>query len=271
MLTINNMSAQFAASMINNINAAMQKNQTNLTTGKRINSAADGAAAFTISSQFETQLSAIKAAQDNVSNGTNLVSTAESSIDTIQKMLVKAQTLALSSSDNSSDANAKAANDTELQDILTSIDRIANNTKFGTTSLLDGTFTNKNLQIGTAAADTYSLSISSMKVAGLALTGVAVDTDAHASAALTKIQTALDTVTQERGKLGNVVNNVLNVQQDTLAIQYQNIKSANTTISSTDMAAEQSAYTANQTRLQIAMAMLSQSNQMNGLVLNLFK
>lgn len=110
-----------------------------------------------------------------------------------------------------------------------------------------------------------------MQVSGLSLTGIAVDTDTHATSALTKIQTALDSVTQERGKLGNVVNNVLNVQKDTLNIQLQNIQSANNTISATDMAAEQSAYSANQTRLQIAMAMLSQSNQMSGLVLNLFK
>lgn len=271
MLTLNNISSLNAALQVNALNDALTKNQRNLTTTKKINSAADGSAAFVISTQFETQISGIKAVQENVSNSINLVNSAESTIDTIQKMLTKAQTLALNSADNSSDSNAKTANDTELQDILTSIDRIAQSTKFGNTNLLDGTFKNKNLQIGIGSSDTYSLSIGDMQVSGLSLTGIAVDTDTHATSALTKIQTALDSVTQERGKLGNVVNNVLNVQKDTLNIQLQNIQSANNTISATDMAAEQSAYSANQTRLQIAMAMLSQSNQMSGLVLNLFK
>jgi len=271
-LTINtNISSLQAAYQINTISKSLQKNQQRLTTGYRINSAADGPAALIISVKFASQIAGMEQAQQNVSNGTNLVQSADKTLETVQKMLIAAKKLALDSLDGTRDSSARTANDLELTNQIASIDRITKNTKFAGNVLLDGTFTAKNLQIGDGAGQTYALTISDMTATGLSINASKVDTVANATTALDSINAAIDSVSAERGRLGAIQSNVLDTQAETLNIQLENIKAAKATVDATDTVAEQAEMTKNQTRLQIAMFMLQQSNQNAGLVLSLFR
>lgn len=271
-LSINtNISGIRTANQINILNALMTKNQERLTSGYKINRASDSPAALVIATKFSSQIAGFEAAKANVANGINLVQSADKTLETFQTLLTQAKKLALDSMDGTRDASARTANNSELTNIIASIDRMANNTKFGGNKLLDGSFTNKNLQIGDDASQVYSLSVTDMRTSALGINSSTVDTAANATTALTAIDAAIDSVAAERGRLGAIQANVLETQSSTLDIQLENIKAAKATVDEVDPVAEQAEYTKNQTRLQIAMAMLTQSNQMQGLVLNLFR
>jgi len=271
-LSINtNIAGIRAANQVNILNTLMSKNQERLTTGYRINRAADGPAALIIATKFGSQIAGLEAAKSNVANGINLVQSADKTLETFQTLLTQAKKLALDSMDGSRDTDARTANNSELANIIASIDRMAANTKFGGNKLLDGSFSAKTLQIGDDASQTYSLTINDMRSAALGINASTVDTAANATTALAAIESAIDDVSAERGRLGAIQANVLETQSSTLDIQLENLKAAKATVDEVDPVSEQAEYTKNQTRLQIAMAMLSQSNQMQGLVLNLFK
>ena len=133
---LNNSSAINAYNILTSVNDQMAKSQQRLSTGKKLTT--DGPADLVISKQFESQISGINAALKNVDNATNLVKTAESSMDEMNKLLDRAKTLSLSSMDGTKSSVERTANNQELQNIIESITRIADTTKFGSKNLLNG-------------------------------------------------------------------------------------------------------------------------------------
>ena len=120
---------------------AISSSLEKLSSGLKINRAADDAAGLIISEQMRAQLSGISQAIDNTETAVAMVQTAEGALDEMNSLLNKARELALhAANDGANDTNQLAADQSELDNIISSIDRIANNTQFGTKKILDGTF-----------------------------------------------------------------------------------------------------------------------------------
>lgn len=282
MLSINtNSSAINALNTINRINKEMMRTQERLATGKKINSAADNPAGLVIAKQLESQLAGVTQAIDNTKTAVSLVKTAEAAHDEMNKLLEKAKKLTLSNLDAATSAEAKVANQTELNNIVDSIERIADNTKFGTTKLLDGSFTGKKFQIGGNAGETVSLDIDDMQTANLGtgggggianLAGVkGLDsTSADYNDVLAVLDDAINDVTSQRGALGAFQTNTLESNLNSLVVTKEQLTASKSVIEDADMAEESVQLNKQLAQYQLALMTLQQSNQRSGQILSLF-
>jgi flagellin len=136
---VNNVSAVTAQNNLSRVSGMLNKSLERLSSGLKINRGADGPAALVISEQQRAQIAGLSQAIENSSKAVNMVQTAEGALNEINRMLVKARSLSLDSANAGvNDADALAANQAEIKNLLDTIDRIASNTQFGTKKLLDG-------------------------------------------------------------------------------------------------------------------------------------
>jgi flagellin len=271
-LTINtNIQSLFATGQLNSVSKALSLNQERLASGKIINKAADDPAGLIISTKFGSQIAGVEQALKNVDNAINLVQTADKSLGTMETLLKRAKQLALDSMDGTKSTAQRTANNQELQEIISSIDRTAKNTKYGSVQLLDGTFSSKNFQIGESAGESYTMSINNMDATALTINALTVDTEANAANALTAIENASDTVSAERGRLGGIQKNSFEAIKSVLDTQKENLSAAKESIEATDYTTEVAEMNKNNVRLQVATMALQMANQNTGLVLSLLK
>jgi flagellin len=282
MLSINtNSSAINALNTINRINKEMMITQQRLATGKKINSAADNPAGLVIAKQLESQLSGVTQAIDNTKTAVSLVKIAEAAHDEMNKLLEKAKKLTLSNLDAATSDEAKVANQTELDNIADSIERIADNTKFGTTKLLDGTFTAKIFQIGGNAGETVSLTITDVQtdnlgsgngggLANLAAIKGLDSTTADYEDVLTVLDKSISDVTTQRGALGAFQTNTLESNLNSLIVSKEQLIASKSVIEDADMAEESVQLNKQMAQYQLALMTLQQSNQRSGQILSLF-
>jgi flagellin len=139
-LTItNNISSLNAQNSLERTNGSLAKSLERLSTGLKVNRGADGPAALVISEQQRAQIAGLRTAIDNTNKAVSLVQTGEGALNEVNKLLNKVRTLAVDSANSGvNDATAQAANQAEIGNILTTIDRITSTTKFGTKNLFDG-------------------------------------------------------------------------------------------------------------------------------------
>jgi flagellin len=250
------------------VSSSLQK----LSTGLRINTAADDASGLAISEKFRAQINGLQTAKTNAQEGISMLQTAEGSLNEVSSILQRINTLAVRSAN---DVTLTAANRTTMNSEVTGLkaelDRIATNVTFNTKTLLDGTLSG-NLQVGAGAAadNQIAVAITSVTAATLGMTATAVDTVANALTAITATNAAIDTVAANRGSIG-VVENRLQHTISNLDTSITNTTASESAIRDVDMAAEIS----NLTRLQILqqsdVAMLSQANSQPQAVLSLLK
>lgn len=276
-LRINNNSPSMMASHnLQSVMKQMNSVQERLTTGRKINRASDGPASLVIGRRFEAQLVGISQAKKNVENAVNLMNTADKTLETVEDLLIKAKALALDSMDGTKSAAQRTANDQELAEIISSIDRIAGNTRFGDTQLLDGSFTSKSFQVGDTAGATVSVTLNDMQAEELNVEHgtddgeISIATASDAADALSAIDAAIDTVTAERGRIGGITSNTFQTTLANLSIQEENIEAARSTIMDSDYEKDTAEFQRLQVRMQVAAFMLQSTSQQSGLVLNLF-
>lgn len=136
---INNVSSLNAQTNLNKANTSVARSVERLSSGLKVNRGADGPAALVISEQQRAQIAGLEAAIENTEKAVSLVQTAEGALNEINSLLVKVRSLAVDSANSGvNDADALAANQAEITNALDTINRIANNTQFGTKKLLDG-------------------------------------------------------------------------------------------------------------------------------------
>ena len=249
-----------------------------LSSGLRINGAADDAAGLAISEKMRAQIRGLGQAQDNAQDGISLLQTAEGALqqttDILQRMrelTIKAQnTGVLTDSDKTSISN-------ELSTLRNEIDRIATSTTFNGKKLLNGTATGLNFKIGanTDAQDTISISINNMNSTGLSSGGssafsIAIDTATHADETLVAIDLAIEKVSAQRTNIG-VLQNRMEYAISNLGTSEENLTAAESRIRDVNMAEEMVSYTKNSILNQSAMAMLAQANQQPQTILSLLQ
>lgn len=266
----NNIAAMNAHRNLTVSDAGLAKSLERLSSGYRINKAADDAAGLAISQRFRAQIASLKVAQRNVSEANALLQVAEGGMDKIGEILTRMKELATQAASANVGGDITKL-DNEYDALVAEIDRIAQSTKYADTELLDGSFAAQSFQIGysSQAYDRLTLTLTDVQSATL---GVAVDdisTSALAQTALDTIETAISTLADARSGVG-AYQNRLGYAAANVAITVENFQAAESVIRDVDMAAEMTTFTKNQILLQAGTAMLAQANLAPQQILALF-
>jgi flagellin len=268
MVVQHNLTAMNSNRMLGLTTNSLAKSTEKLSSGYKINRAADDAAGLAISEKMRRQVRGLTQASNNAQNGISAVQTAEGALNEVHDMLQRMNQLANQSANGTNTTVDREYINSEVQALVSEIDRVASTTTFNEQNLLDGTFTAKNLQVGAEAGQYIKISIKAMKAKSIGLSGVAVGTASKASQAISLIKNALTSVSKQRSDLGAVqnrlehtINNLDNVVENTTAAESQ--------IRDTDMATEMVKYSNANILAQAGQSMLAQSNQSNQGVLSL--
>lgn len=277
---------------INNTNT--QKSLQKLSSGLRINSAADDAAGLAISEKMKSQINGLDMAQRNAQDGISLIQTAEGALNETQSILQRMNELAVQASNDTNTTQDRQAIQSEVNQLTSEINRIGNTTQFNTQTLLSGSL-NDSFQIGANQGQQMTVTIGDMRSAALGIssastgsgfsaslnvtdgssstvTEYALDLTSASSAnnAITVIQNAINTVSTQRANLG-AYQNRLEHTINNLGVASENLTAAESRITDVDMAKEMMTFTKDNILNQAATAMLYQANQQPQSVLQLLR
>lgn len=266
---------------------AVSKSTEKLSSGYQVNRAADDAAGLSISEKMRNQIRGINQSVKNAEDGVSLIQTAEGNMSEIHSILQRMGELATkAANDVNASVDRKAIQD-EMGELAKEIDSISTKAAFNGTKLLNGSFSNKQLQVGAVAGENMAITIDSMsakKLFGTTGSKIAENTSkttgtdkklnmfshASASSAMTLITSAIKTVSAARSLLG-AKQNRLEYTIDNLENYSENLTSAESQIRDTDMATEMTNYTKNNILQLAAQSMLAQANQSTQGVLSLLQ
>ena len=268
MVVKHNLTAMNSNRMLGLTTNSLAKSTEKLSSGYKINRAADDAAGLAISEKMRRQVRGLTQASTNAQDGISAVQTAEGALNEVHDMLQRMNELATQAANGTNTSVDRGYIDQEVQALKSEISRVATTTTFNEQNLLDGTFTAKNLQVGAESGQYIAISIVAMSSTGIGISGVAVSTVSKASAAIISIKNALASVSKQRSDLGAVQNrlehtiaNLDNIVENTTAAESQ--------IRDTDMATEMVRYSNSNILAQAGQSMLTQANQSNQGVLSL--
>ena len=240
------------------------KSTEKLSSGYRINRAGDDAAGLAISEKMRSQIRGLNKASTNAQDGISVVQTAEGALNEVHAILQRMNELATQAANDTNTSTDRSQIQLEIDQLGSEIDRIASTTQFNTMNLLDGSFTSKNLQVGSLSGQKIELNISKMTASGLSLgtagSSLKVSSFSKAGAAMQKIQAAIDKVSTQRATLGAVQNRLEHTIAN-LDTSSENTQAAESRIRDTDMAKEMVEYSKNNILAQAGTAMLAQANQ----------
>ena len=272
-LSVNtNVASLTAQSNLSKSTMRMQMSMERLSTGLKINKAADDSAGLVISELQRKNISGLTGAIKNIERGVNAVQTAESALGEVNDLLLKIRGLAVDSANAATqDASSLSANQAEINKLTASITRISDTTKFGTKALLDGTFSAQQFQIGAFAGDNTTLTIADSDAAALAVDTIDVTTIAGANTAITSIDAAISTVSSARGSLGAFQSGTLDATRNNNVSQLLNMQQAEAGLRDTDYQKEIATFTNEQIRSQVASTVLGMANQTSQSIVSLLR
>ncbi|EGM78244.1 flagellin/flagellar hook associated protein [Rheinheimera sp. A13L] len=235
-----------------------------LSSGFRINSAADDSAGLQISNRLTSQINGLNQAISNANDGISVAQVAEGAMDEITTSLQRIRVLAVQSQNGINSSADRVALQKEVSALKTEISRIAQNTQFGSIDLLKGDFSAKFL-VGANAGQTISINLSSTApdggygTSGLGLASLSVSSVGGASAALASIDSAIKTIDSARADLGALQNRFQSTIRN-LSNIVENVSAARSQIRDTDFAKETAELTRAQILQQASTTILSQAN-----------
>ena len=279
MVVQHNLQAMNSNRMLNVNTQSQAKSTEKLSSGYKINRAADDAAGLAISEKMRRQVRGLTQASANAKDGISCVQTAEGALNEVHDMLQRINQLSVKGENGTLTTVDRGYIKSEVAQLMSEIDRVQSTTTFNEQNLLDGTFTGKGLQVGAEAGQHIDISIGNMNVDTLYKDdlGSAVktafrgteDVSSKSFASLNKAtKVALATVSQQRSDLG-AVQNRLEHTINNLDNVVENTTSAESAIRDTDMATEMVKFANNNILAQAGQAMLAQANQSNQGVLSL--
>ena len=253
----------------------LQKSTEKLSSGYKINRAADDAAGLSISEKMRNQIRGLNKASDNAQDGISLVQTAEGALNEVHSMLQRMSELAVQASNGTNASQDRTALDNEVQQLKTEIVRVGTTTQFNKMDILTGEFSSNNektLQVGANQDQVITIAISALtSTVGSALdTQVKVSTASAAQSSITIIQNSITNLSALRSKLGALQNRLEHTVANLDNIS-ENTQSAESRIRDTDMAEEMVQYSKNNILQQAGQSMLAQANQANQGVLSLLQ
>lgn len=272
----NNISALFASNKLAATDNALGKSLEKLSSGFRINRAADDAAGLAISEKMRSQIGGLNKAVQNAQNAISLAQTAEGALNESHSILQRMRDLAVQAANGTNTTSDRVKISDELKQLKEELTRISAQTDFNTRKLLDGTYKAVKYQIGANSGQIMTLTISTMSSSALNIKASSVSLSAgsagaqisRSSALITTVDKAISTVSDTRSRLGSVQNRLQHTINN-LQASAENLTAAESRIRDVDMAAEMVNFTKNQILLQAGTAMLAQANAKPQAVLQL--
>jgi len=253
-----NVAALNAARTLQNTTQSLNRSLERLSSGLRINRAADDAAGLAIAEGFNSVVRGSQQAQRNTQDGVNLVQTADGALGETTDILQRIRELALQSANGTQTTLNQQAIDVEVQQLLAQIDDIAADTEFNGLRVLSGGQA-VTLQSGFQQGQTLIVSVSNARAGALGVGSLNVSSTAGATAAISQVDSALRSVNTLRAQLG-AQQNRLEFTINTLAIQEENAAASESAIRDADIARETIGFTRNQILLQAGTSVLAQAN-----------
>jgi flagellin len=242
-----------------------------LSSGLRINTAADDAAGLAVSEKLRANVRGLAQAQRNANDGISMLQTAEGAMNEVSDMMIRMRELSVQAANGTLGDNERLALDDEFNELRSEIDRIANSTKFAGTNLLDGSMS-QTFQVGVSNTSNDQIFVSMATVtsgaAGLNIASAGVSTISDAQTALASLDTAISTISSRRGTLG-AKQNRLQVTINNLSAMHENLSAANSRIRDADIAQESADFTRGQILMQAGVSVLAQANSLPSMALNL--
>jgi len=273
-----NISALNSYRNLSNTQNDLAKSLEKLSSGLRINHAADDAAGLAISQGLQSQVSGLAVASRNAQDGISVIQTAEGSLSEVQTILQRVRDLAVQAGNDSNNSTSRDAIATEVTALGAELTRIAGNANFNGQKLLDGSTATLTFQVGAGSDASDQIAISTTDITAIATSVTALAATGFASAAavtgtggtidvldghITAISTARADLGAQQNRFESVIRN--------LSVSSENLTAAKSRITDTDMASEMVKYTRSNILSQAGTAMLAQANQANQGVLQLLR
>jgi len=244
----------------------LSQSMERLSSGYRINRAADDAAGLAISEKMRGQISGVAQAQRNTQDGISMVQTAEGALNEVHSMLQRIRELAVEYKNGTLSASNRDAIQSEVNQLGSEIERIGTSSQFNSIQLLDAN-TTISFQVGANDGETIAVSTISL---GAVVNANTISLSASGTTDLSEIDAAIDAISSQRAEFGAVQNRFEHTLSN-LAVYQENLTAAESRIRDVDMAAETVELTKNQILSQSGTAMLSQANQLPQNILSLLK
>ena len=297
MVVQHNMTAQNSNRMLGITTAQQAKSSEKLSSGYKINRAADDAAGLSISEKMRRQIRGLTQASSNAQDGISLVQTAEGALNEVQDMLQRMNELSVKAANGTLQTVDRNYIQSEVDNLTSEINRVASTTTFNEQNLLDGTFTKKMLQVGsegnmtgnvhegqeinininkmdfgtiTNTSTDFNSAIKTGSSLGTKVPELKVTTAELAKSSINVVKNALQNVSTMRSNLGAIQNRLEHTIKN-LDNVVENTTSAESAIRDTDMATEMVKYSNNNILAQAGQSMLAQANQSNQGVLSLLQ
>ena len=272
MVVQHNVTAMNANRQLGITTGVQAKSSEKLSSGYKINRAADDAAGLAISEKMRRQVRGLTQASANAQDGISVVQTAEGALNEVHDMLQRMNELAVKAANDTLQSTDRKYIKSELDALSTEITRTASATEFNNQKLLDGSFKNKSLQVGSETEDKNQIDVTIKEMSatkiGVSKGNLDVSSHGNAKVAMSNIKAALESVSAQRSDLGAIQNRLEHTIKN-LDNVVENTQSAESAIRDTDMATEMVKYSNNNILAQAGQSMLAQANQSNQGVLSL--
>jgi len=268
-----NTKSLIAQQALNVNNRGLSKAMEQLSTGKRINAAADDAAGLAISNKMTSQIRGLTQGVRNANDAISMIQTAEGATNEVTNMLQRMRELAVQAANGSYSNDDRTSLQSEFSELQAEITRIANNTEWNGTKITDGTMSAVTFQVGANSAQTITVTfkdIDGMSGMTTAVVSATISTVAVANSAISAVDTALATIDTFRSDMGAKINR-LTYAADNLTNVITNTGASRSRILDADYAKTATDLARTQIIQQAATAMLAQANQEPQSVLSLLK
>jgi len=260
-LTVNtNVEAMDAQRNLNNTENALAGSMERLSSGLRINSAADDVAGYAIDQQLQGQVNGLVQASQNSADAVSLAQTAQGALNEVEQMLQRTRELAVEYANGTNSATDKTAIENESTQLTEEIEKVGETTEFNEIKLLSGAAKEITFQVGANEGETL----------GVKTVDLATDVAGVAISEIKTIEKAIEKVASSASEFGAVQDRLQYTQTD-LATYEQNLTAAQSTIVDVNMAAEMTNYTKEQVLSQAGISVLSQANSLPQAVLKLLE
>lgn len=276
MISVNsNLAALNAYQNLSKTQNAMNQSMQRLSSGFRINSAADDAAGLAISTKMDSQISGMTQAVRNTQDGISVIQTASGALNETTAILQRMRDLAVQAANDSNDSTSRTDITTEVNQLSAELTRIAGSTKFNGTNLLDGTASALSFQVGADSASgtnaiVVNLSAASVSAVASAVSGLSANysSASGAQSAISALDAQIQNISTAQANLGAYQNRFQHTINN-LNTAIQNTTAAQSRIRDTDMAMEMTNFSKSQVLVQAGTAMLAQANASSQTILKL--
>ncbi|MFA7275647.1 MAG: flagellin [Pseudobdellovibrionaceae bacterium] len=245
----------------------LDRSLSKLASGSRIVRASDDAAGLAVATQLKADVTTLKQAANNIAQGISVLGVADGAVARAQDILNRMKALATQSVSGALDNTSRGFLDTEYQQLIAEVIDIGNNTKFGSTSLIDGNC-EMDFQTGVDATDLIYVDIDTIDVRGLSSQVTNVATSGNAVIAASAIDNDIDELSSNRALLGSLLS-VFDFNRDIVDSSMENLSAAQSVIMDVDIAAEQTNLVGKQVLMEASIAALSQAHQKSSSLLSL--